>query len=127
MKRIATILVAVALCFTFVPACTTIKADFAALETKLESVDWNAVAAYWQKFDAGLQKALPIIETLFPQSKDVIDSVVAPVLADSNTAVTAFVGTVQSYKAGTLDAAQVQKAAQDVETSEQSRRSGPQG
>ncbi len=65
----------------------------------------------------GLNEALPVVETLFPGTAKVVNQVVTPVLNDANTAVTAFTGTVQAYKAGTLTAAQVQTAAQEVQSS----------
>ena len=96
--------------------CTTFKADVAKVEAKVESIDWAAVSTYWQKFDAGLQASMPVIEALFPGSKSTIQKVVAPVLADSNTAATTLITTIQAYKAGTLTAAQVQTAAQETQS-----------
>ncbi|MGO9375659.1 MAG: hypothetical protein ACLQBD_26715 [Syntrophobacteraceae bacterium] len=118
MKRIAVFVMAgLFLVFSGLVGCTTLKADFAKVETKVESIDWAAVSDYWTKFDAGLQKAMPVIEALFPGSKSTIDKVVAPVLADSNTAVTTFTTTVAAYKAGTLSATQIQAAAEEVQSS----------
>ncbi len=118
MKRIAVFVMAgLFLVFSGLVGCTTLKADFAKVETKVESIEWAAVSDYWTKFDAGLQKAMPVIEALFPGSKSTIDKVVAPVLADSNTAVTTFTTTVAAYKAGTLSATQIQAAAEEVQSS----------
>ncbi len=117
MKRIAVFAMAgLFLVFGALAGCSTFKADFAKVEAKVESIDWNAVATYWQKFDAGLQEAMPVIEVLFPGSKSTIQKVVAPVLADSNTAASTLITTVQAYKAGTLTAAQVQTAAQETQS-----------
>lgn len=118
MKRIAVFVMAgLFLVFGALAGCSTFKADFAKVEAKVESIDWAAVSDYWTKFDAGLQKAMPVIEALFPGSKSTIDKVVAPVLADSNAAVTTFTTTVAAYKAGTLSATQMQAAAEEVQAS----------
>jgi hypothetical protein len=97
--------------------CAALKADVAKVETKIESIDWNAVATYWADFVKGLNEALPVIETLFPGTAKTVNQVITPVLNDANTAVTAFTSTVQAYKAGTLTEAQVQTAAAELQSS----------
>jgi hypothetical protein len=116
-KGFAAIVLVCLFCAAFSFGCAALKADFAKVETKLEAVDWPAVQAYWSKFAAGLNEALPVIEALFPGSKSTIDKVVTPVLADANTAVTALTTSVQAYKAGTLTEDQVQAAAKEVQSS----------
>lgn len=117
MKNLKSFAAIVLVCLFCCVGCAAFKADVAKVETKVESIDWNAVAAYWADFVKGLNEALPVVEALFPGTKGVVDQVVTPVLNDANTAVTAFTGTVQAYKAGTLTAAQVQTAAQEVQSS----------
>jgi len=119
MKKLFKGILLSAVCIAMVAAsgCATFKADIAKVETKIESVDWSAAAKYWSAFVNGLNKALPVVETLFPGTKSTVDQVVTPVLNDANTAVTAFTTTVQAYKAGTLTEAQVQTAAQEVQSS----------
>jgi hypothetical protein len=109
---------AILLVCLFLPfGCASFKADIAKVETKIESIDWCAVATYWADFVKGLNEALPVVETLFPGTKGVVNQVVTPVLNDANTAVTAFTTTVQAYQAGTLTEAQVTAAAQEVQSS----------
>jgi hypothetical protein len=94
---------------------TDVETDVQKAVDWVKSVDWNAVAKYWQEFVQGLEAALPVIEKLFPGSVSAVEGVVTPVVKDANTAVTALVGAVQSYANGTITEGSVLQAAQTVQ------------
>lgn len=93
---------------------TDIEGFFGKIEADIKGVDWAAVTTYWQEFMKGLEAAIAPIEALFPASKPALDTIVAPILADANKAVTVLVSTVSAYSAGTLSAADLTSAAQTV-------------
>jgi hypothetical protein len=115
MKSFLACLFVGALCFSVIPACQTMKADLAAVETKLESVDWSKAVIYWQDYVKGLNVAIPVAEALFPGTKNTLETIVKPVVADADKSVQTLVGTVVAYKAGTLTEADAQDAAKDVQ------------
>lgn len=99
---------------------STVVADIEKVYDKIrddiKGINWSEVTTYWQDFVKGLEAALPMIESLFPHTRPAVESIVKPIVADANAAVTALVGTVQAYQAGTLTEADAMSAAQQVNT-----------
>jgi hypothetical protein len=95
--------------------CAALKADFAKVETDIESVNWSEVLTYWQKFENGLLEALPVVGALFPNNNQTIAKI-TQATTDANNAVTALATTVAAVQAGTATTAQATAAAKTVET-----------
>jgi hypothetical protein len=95
--------------------CAALKADFAKVETGIESIDWDQAIVYWQKFVQFANEAIPVLNVLLKNDSNTLAKV-TNVVADANTAVTALATTVAAYKAGNLSETEVVNAAQTVQT-----------
>lgn len=100
----------------FSTVVTDIEKVYDKIRDDIKGINWSEVTTYWQDFVKGLEAALPLVEELFPHTQPAVDSIVKPIVADANAAVTALVGTVHAYQQGTLSEADAISAAQQVNT-----------
>jgi len=110
-KFIAVILVCLFCAF----GCAALKADFAKVETAVESVNWSEVLTYWQKFESGLLEALPVVGALFPNNNQTIAKI-TQATTDANNAVTDLATVIAGVRSGTCTEADATTAAKIVET-----------
>ncbi len=112
MKKLFAVLIVISVCAF---GCTILKADYAKLTTKVESINWSAALTYWQDFVKGLNGAAPVATALLKNDTATVGKIVTAV-ADANAAVTTLNTAVTAYKAGTLTEANAVSAAQVTET-----------
>jgi hypothetical protein len=103
----------------FSDAVSKIESFFEGVEEKVKAVNWAEAITYWQDFVAGLEATIPVIESLFPQTKPEIETIVKPIVGTASQSVVSLMGVVQGYSNGTLTAADVAAASQQVNASVQ--------
>lgn len=110
MNAILKKLVIITFCFTLVTApcgCTGLRTTWNATVETVENIDWDEVLDYYQKFVAGLKATLEFVETVFPSTKEAIETTVTPFVDKATTVVTNLATVAAAAKAGTATKAQV--------------------
>ncbi len=90
--------------------CSTIKADYAKVETKVKAIDWSQAVVYWKDFVKFADEGAPIVCAIFKNDTGTVGKIVGAV-NDADSAVSTLQSTVAAYKAGTLSEADVISAA----------------
>ncbi len=117
MKRvIAVVLVGAFLCLGGFTACTWLQGEVKTVETKIQSVNWDAALAYWNNFVKFANEAVPVVNAVLKNNTGTLAKITTGI-ADANTAVNSLAADVAAYKAGTLDEATVIASAQTVQKS----------
>src|SRR5208283_3963671 len=94
-----------------------IKTDIKEVGSWIKGVDWAAEVKYWQEFMSGLTTVVePVVQILFPGTTSTIKEVVAPVMANANTAVAALATAAEQYSAGNRSPAELTAAAHAVQS-----------
>jgi len=117
MKAILKKLVIVMFCFTLVTApcgCASLKTTWNTTVETVKNIDWDEALSYYQKFVSGLKTTLKFVEALFPNTKEVIETTVAPLVDKADTVVTSLATVAAAAKAGTATEAQVTTALTEV-------------
>ncbi len=109
-------LIALGMCLMLIlpVGCVTFDAAKTKWNASSSIEKWNSSVSYYKTFASGLKVAANLAEIFYPDSKDVIESLVKPLVNKSLNAVDALDVVVDRANAGVITPAELEVAAAEV-------------
>jgi hypothetical protein len=112
MKKYFAVLFAVALAFSMISGCAWLKTETAKIETDVKSVDWAAVAKWFDTAITDMQKGMTIAAQVDPiLAQNAIFQTAGVCLATAKVAGDQLTTDAQAYAAGQLTADEIKATA----------------